>query len=367
MRIVGATLLILLITSPRITLALVDINTASFEELDELPWVGVSTAEQIVAGRPYSATSEIQSVSGIGGPGSTTYDDIIDLITVGSSESESEDINNTNNTASTSDSDDDNNSKQRERLPVNDLVVEVPEFAYVNQPVELAVTPAGGRRDRLVRYDWNFGDGNTGKGIDPTHTYSHSGKYVVVVESYYMKEYLVARQEITVSPVELSLTREPGGEWKIENIGAREMDLHRMRLSGGEGFTFPKHSFLLPGSSVTLPVQTATSLSIALLDAAGEVVARPNQRAREAKLPASPPRVAAATVSADTGQDTPPTEEVTESNTVADSTPQPIQPATNTVAATTSSREPFEYLPYLGLAGIVLLGMYGIWGGRRFT
>jgi competence protein ComEA len=45
---------------------LIDLNTATLEQLDTLPGVGPKTAQLIVAGRPYSAVDDLLRVKGIG-------------------------------------------------------------------------------------------------------------------------------------------------------------------------------------------------------------------------------------------------------------------------------------------------------------
>jgi competence protein ComEA len=66
------------------TTELIDINTASAAELEELPGIGPTTAQKIIDYReqngPFVTTEDIINVSGIG-PG--TYERIKDLITVG--------------------------------------------------------------------------------------------------------------------------------------------------------------------------------------------------------------------------------------------------------------------------------------------
>ena len=62
---------------------LVNINTASLEELDSLPGIGPTTAQRIIdyrdANGPFTTIDEIMDVSGIG---PSTFDEIKDLITV---------------------------------------------------------------------------------------------------------------------------------------------------------------------------------------------------------------------------------------------------------------------------------------------
>ena len=44
----------------------VNVNTASFAELDAIPWLTPDSARGIIAGRPFSSVNELLTVRGIG-------------------------------------------------------------------------------------------------------------------------------------------------------------------------------------------------------------------------------------------------------------------------------------------------------------
>lgn len=57
----------------------ININTASQSELETLSGIGQTTAEKIISGRPYSNTSDLQDIPGIG---DSKFNLIKDLVTI---------------------------------------------------------------------------------------------------------------------------------------------------------------------------------------------------------------------------------------------------------------------------------------------
>jgi competence protein ComEA len=63
---------------------LININTASSEELDSLPGIGPTTAQKIIDYRiQHGDFQQIEDIMNVSGIGPATFDDIKDLITVG--------------------------------------------------------------------------------------------------------------------------------------------------------------------------------------------------------------------------------------------------------------------------------------------
>ena len=54
-----------------------------------------------------------------------------------------------------------------------------PYMGIEGQPVSFDGSGSYDPDGTIVSYDWNFGDGNTGSGVSPSHTYAAAGSYIV--------------------------------------------------------------------------------------------------------------------------------------------------------------------------------------------
>jgi len=152
-----------------------------------------------------------------------------------------------------------NNSTQTVKLVLPDvtlqLAVDAQTIGYVNQLIEFAVHPSGVGEQFVysLDYQWNFGDGSTAVLKEPTHAFLFPGTYVVTVVGEYKRQRQVARHEITILPVELSLTKNQQGDIQVNNDSPYEIDISGYAVKGVTDFTFPPYSILLPNQTITLP------------------------------------------------------------------------------------------------------------------
>ncbi len=343
--------IILLILIPWPAFALVNINSASLDELDTLPGVGPSIAQKIIDSRPFSSTIDIQNVQGIGGPGTKTYDGIIGLITVSGESSTNEDTS-TSETTTTTKSTTSKASDDKAKEPVSGLKVDAPEVAFTGQLVNFEVKPADGDKDRLIRYTWNFGDGNTREGKSVEHLYKHSGHYLVVVESYYLKETKIEKFEIEILEPSLSIET-IGTNVLLKNQSGQDMELSGMSLKNQSwGFVFPEHSWLIAGQSLTIE-RDGGGGEVYLYDQAGRLIISEQAESKAIKSAATPRISAVSTVSSVVRDESP--EEVGESGVGG----ADYVRAANTAAVINSDSSQRRW-PYIALLGVIILGLYAV-------
>lgn len=134
------------------------------------------------------------------------------------------------------------------------LKPEVQTVAYVNQVIPFRVI--GEVTDRttaqLISYDWNFGDSYTDTGREVKHFYRYPGNYVVTIYAKFNKLTQVARHDITVLPVDFSITRNEEGDIQINNDAPYDIDISGYRVRGEEEIILPARTIMLPRATLTI-------------------------------------------------------------------------------------------------------------------
>ena len=240
---------------------LININTADVETLDTLDGIGPSRAQDIIdyreANGPFATIEEISNVSGIGAPGSASYEKIKDHITVGEATGSNETA--TSTTQSTT---------QKTETTINTITqyqyqtvtIEPPQDVYLRVPQHITTTAGSYTQFIAESYDatgaaftdgtvmWAFGDGAAGTGRVVSHQFAYAGEYTVTATL--TRGGLTDQQHIlvTVVPLSVILTVGTGGEWvAIENTSEHELNLSHWRITGnGQYFIIPEHTHIAP-------------------------------------------------------------------------------------------------------------------------
>ncbi|MFZ2253446.1 MAG: lamin tail domain-containing protein [Minisyncoccia bacterium] len=159
------------------------------------------------------------------------------------------------------------------------LSVVAPRSAYVNQEIEIEAVPKGLGKTiaNSLSYTWNFGDTYTAEGKKSTHIFEYPGEYIVVAQAEFKKEKALARQEIIVHPVTLSVSRTENGDVVLKNNSKQEVDLGGFTLEGLGTFVFPKFTLLKAGGTLTISakrISVRKENPVALYDVLGTLVVK---------------------------------------------------------------------------------------------
>lgn len=135
-----------------------------------------------------------------------------------------------------------------------EMSIDAQKIGYVHQPIEIEVEPSGIGKTLIdsLQYEWNFGDGETATSKKVTHVYDYPGTYVVTVYGGFKRQEQVARHEITILPVAISLTTNEAGDAQVNNDSPYEIDISGYKVSGIKEFIFPPRSVMLPNQTVTI-------------------------------------------------------------------------------------------------------------------
>lgn len=268
---------------------LININTADAETLDTLPGVGPSTAASIIANRPYASIEDISRADGIGDPGSSSYEKIKSLITVGDApasnpapvaSSTSSDTASTTETTATPQSN--SGGGMPEYLPIPALRIITATTRTVSTGADIAFTASvydskGNRRDDAF-VTWSFGDGMKRTGASVYHKYYDPGEYLAVVRAVTSDGGDASAETIiTAKNAGIRIISISDRGITLSNNDSRTLDLSLWRLSaGGQEFKIPEDTQILAGRTVLFPlqiIQLPISDTASLLYPSGELAA----------------------------------------------------------------------------------------------
>jgi PKD repeat protein len=260
-------------------------------------------------------------------------------------------------------------------------------MGYVNQPINFSATASGIGTTLInsLTYEWNFGDGNMSTHVTPEHTFRHPGKYVVTAYASFKRQEQIARHEITILPVMLSLGTNRQGDVVVYNEAQYELDLSHYYLKGEKVFSFPPRTYVLPNQSIVISqdkVGQTDNQVVAMYDPKGTSLdmlmppnlAPPTRMLATTDTPPAP-AVAGATYSPPLPSRDPGLHTISPDSSRSDQ-PAPSRVATAELTPPTQPEAPVRSVtdtatpvrhqwPYLALIGLIILGIAGAFLTQR--
>jgi hypothetical protein len=262
------------------------------------------------------------------------------------------------------------------------LDIDAQTVGYVNQIIPFLSEASNVGKSLLgsLEYKWNFGDGNISARATSSHRFRFPGTYIVTLHAEYKRQKQVARHEITILPVTLSLTQNSQGDIQINNDSPYEIDISGYKLKAQETFVFPAYSLILPSQTVTVPrnkVASKSGVMVAVYDTHGISLASilPIGISFDSRVyaTAEPARITTQTDVADSFELLAGRNSVTQPVVVSPPVSMEAVPALETKEMTkevpvienktTGPRviNRNERFSYVGLAVIILLGIFGVY------
>ena len=151
-----------------------------------------------------------------------------------------------------------NSASETVKLEIPNTILKLaPTFqkvAYVNQPVtfEVKATGIGETIINSLEYTWNFGDSFLGVGKKTKHAFDFPGTYIVTIHARFGRHEQVARQEITVLPTTLSITRNSQHDIQIHNDAPYDVDVSGFLIKGDQALTLSAHTIMPAKGTITI-------------------------------------------------------------------------------------------------------------------
>jgi hypothetical protein len=276
------------------------------------------------------------------------------------------------------------------KVPNVDLALRIqsPDIVAINQPVPFIAIASGIGDTALnsLTYEWNFGDLSTSSSKETTHTFAMPGEYVVTVFGTFARHEQIARKTITVLPVHFELSVQSNGDVLIHNNAKYEIDMSGYVLKGQKRIVFPQNTIVLGNATIRVPKSKlgTAQKSISLYDQENVKVATlaliplmsSQQTLLSSVVPSMLPKIAVGVQKA-IAPSTPQkqsnfsfeTEAAAKSTTTTTTTSLKLEqtrPEAGTLFASASQgTAPKSALPYLGLCGVLSLGILALFAGKR--
>ena len=276
---------------------MVNINTASKDELQTLNGIGPAYSEDIVQYRNANGDFEsVDELTVIHGIGDGKVKNFSDRATVGEEDDDTAEDDDGSNGTSTEETSDDTSQKTSENDDDDDGDNPAPTAIEKAMDLSLTITPEnpvagspvqfkangyiGDSPSQAATYSWNFGDMVTDKGEEVTHTYERGGTYTIVLNAETLEQERTVRRTLSVADPQLTITAattSPEGTVTIGNDLSERVSLTGWELrSGGERVTLPERSYLAADARITVSADTAdlfiSRTGVSLISPNGEVV-----------------------------------------------------------------------------------------------
>lgn len=261
------------------------------------------------------------------------------------------------------------------------LAVQIPDSVYVHQAVPFSVEPSGLGKELLdsVGYQWNFGDLSTSTQKDPVHAFAYPGEYVVTLYASYARHEQTAQKKIVVLPVSFALATNSNGDILLQNNAKYEVDISGYQLVGEKSISIPSRTILLPNATLTIPkkiIADKDPFVAVLYDQQLTEVARLDLQTHASVVNIMPVAVRSQQLpSEQTDPALEPLRDFSFTGEVSNSlATQSMQAATGTQKIATSTQVsavssahnkiPPGALPFLGLFGLISVGLFAVFSGR---
>jgi len=128
--------------------------------------------------------------------------------------------------------------------PANIAPVANPGGPYTGAPGQMITFDGSASEDPngdALTYSWNFGDGSSGSGVNPTHTYAAAGNYTVtltVSDSQLESAPVTTTAEIAIPPANRAPVADPGGPYSGETGAEIRFDGSGSSDPDGDSLTY---------------------------------------------------------------------------------------------------------------------------------